>query len=68
MKTVCVIGLGYIGLPMGAMLAVMVAFPHDAQFWTAVLLGVLYVAGMIGLVVLIEQSSPGHAALHRFSI
>src|SRR5437016_568735 len=50
---------------MGAMLAVMVAFPHDAQFWTAILLGVLYIAGMFGLVVLIEQSAPGHAAFHR---
>ena len=55
------------GGSMGAMLAVMVAFPHDAQFWTAILLGVLYVAGMIGLVVLIEQSAPGHSALHRLA-
>src|SRR5437764_5932335 len=56
---------GVMGGAMGAMLAVMVAFPHDAQWWTAILLGVLYVAGMVGLVVLIEQSAPGHAAFHR---
>ena len=56
---------GVMGGSMGAMLAVMLAFPRDAQSWTAILLGAVYVAGMLGLVVLIEQSAPGHAAFHR---
>lgn len=56
---------GVMGGSMGAMLAVMVAFPLWAQGWTAVLLGVLYVLGMAGLVALIEQSAPDHAAFHR---
>lgn len=56
---------GVMGGSMGAMLAVMVAFPREAQFWTAILLGVLYVLGMGGLVALIEQSTPQHAAFHR---
>jgi hypothetical protein len=56
---------GVMGGSMGAMLAVMLAFPREAILWTAVLLGVIYVAGMAGLVVLIEQSAPGHAAFHR---
>lgn len=56
---------GVMGGSMGAMLAVMVAFPQWAQGATAVLLSVLYVLGMAGLVALIEQSAPDHAALHR---
>lgn len=58
---------GVMGGSMGAMLAVMVGFPQDAQFWTAVLLTALYGLGMIGLVLLIERSAPGHAALHRLA-
>ena len=56
---------GVMGGSMGAMLAIMVAFPHWAQGWTAVLLSTLYVLGMAGLVALIEQSAPDHAAFHR---
>ena len=56
---------GVMGGSMGAMLAVMVVFPREGLFWTAALLGVIYIAGMVGLVVLIEQSAPGHEALHR---
>ena len=56
---------GVMGGAMGAMLAVMVIFPPQYLFWTAVLLGAIYIAGMAGLVVLIEQSAPEHAALHR---
>jgi hypothetical protein len=55
---------GVMGGSMGAMLAVMVVFPRGGLFWTAVLLGAIYVIGMIGLVVLIEQSAPEHAAFH----
>ncbi len=58
---------GVMGGSMGAMLAVMVRFPEYGLVWTAVLLGVLYGAGMIGLVVLIEQSAPAHAHLHRLA-
>ncbi|MEP6776665.1 MAG: J domain-containing protein, partial [Chloroflexota bacterium] len=56
---------GVMGGSMGAMLAVMLTFPQWAQGWTIVLLTVLYVLGMAGLVALIEQSAPDHAALHR---
>lgn len=56
---------GVMGGSMGAMLALMVYFPEYGLYWTAVLLGVIYILGMAGLVALIEQSSPGHAALHR---
>jgi hypothetical protein len=56
---------GVMGGAMGAMLAVMVVFPPYYLIWTAVLLGVIYIAGMVCLVVLIEQSAPEHAALHR---
>jgi curved DNA-binding protein CbpA len=56
---------GVMGGAMGAMLAVMVVFPREGLFWTAVLLGLVYIAGTAGLVALIEQSAPGHAALHR---
>src|SRR5687768_4997638 len=56
---------GVMGGSMGAMLAVMVIFPTYGLFWTALLLGLIYIAGMVGLVVLIEQSAPEHAALHR---
>jgi hypothetical protein len=56
---------GVMGGAMGAMLAVMLLFPREALVWTAVLLGIIYVASMIGLVLLIERSAPEHAALHR---
>lgn len=55
---------GVMGGSMGAMLALMI-FPPDAIYWTALLLGIIYVAGMVGLVALIEQSAPEHAAMHR---
>jgi hypothetical protein len=58
---------GVMGGSMGAMLAVMLHFPDWAEFWTAVLLASIYLAGMAGLVVLIEQSAPEHAALHRLA-
>ncbi len=58
---------GVMGGSMGAMLAVMVAFPRDAQAWTGILLGGIYVAGMVSLIVLIERSAPGHEALHRLA-
>ncbi len=58
---------GVMGGSMGAMLAVMIVFPEYGLFWTAVLLTVLYLFGMAGLVVLIERSAPGHAALHRLA-
>ncbi|MEO6457939.1 MAG: hypothetical protein ABIO92_06655 [Chloroflexia bacterium] len=57
---------GVMGGSMGAMLAVMVYFPEYGLYWTAVVLALIYIAGMLGLVVLIEQSAPDHAALHRF--
>lgn len=56
---------GAMGGSMGAMLAAMLAFPTWALNWTAVLLAVVYVPGMLGLVLLIEKSAPGHAAMHR---
>ena len=56
---------GVMGGSMGAMLAVMLTFPQFAQGWTAVLLSAIYIFGMAGLVALIEQSAPEHAALHR---
>jgi plastocyanin len=56
---------GVMGGSMGAMLAVMVVFPQWGLMWTAVLLSTIYIAGMVGLVVLIERASPNHAALHR---
>lgn len=56
---------GVMGGSMGAMLAVMVAYPPEAIYWTALLLGVVYLLGIFGLVALIEQSDPEHAALHR---
>lgn len=55
---------GAMGGSMGAMLAAMLAFPTWALNWTAVLLVAVYVPGMLGLVLLIERSAPGHAALH----
>jgi len=58
---------GVMGGSMGAMLAVMVQFPDYGLFWTAMLLGAIYVAGMISLVVLIEQRAPAHAHLHRLA-
>jgi hypothetical protein len=56
---------GAMGGSMGAMLAAMLAYPTWALNWTAVLLVAVYVPGMLGLVLLIERSAPGHAALHR---
>jgi hypothetical protein len=56
---------GVMGGSMGAMLALMVAFPPEGIYWTALLLGIIYVVGMVGLVALIEQSAPEHAAMHR---
>ncbi len=58
---------GVMGGSMGAMLAVMLVFPSWALMWTSVLLALLYIAGMCGLVVLIERSAPQHAALHRLA-
>jgi plastocyanin len=56
---------GVMGGSMGAMLAVMAAFPPEAIYWTALLLAVIYLVGMLGLVALMEQSAPKHAAMHR---
>ena len=53
---------GVMGGSMGAMLAVMLTFPQWAQGWTAVIISVVYILGMMGLVALIEQSAPEHAA------
>jgi hypothetical protein len=58
---------GVMGGSMGAMLALMVQFPNWAQVWTAVLLGAIYIAGMIALVVLIEGRAPEHTHLHRLA-
>lgn len=58
---------GLMGGSMGAMLAVMLSFPDWALLGTAALLGVVYLAGMFGLVLLIERSAPAHAALHRLA-
>ena len=58
---------GVMGGSMGAMLAVMVQFPEWGVGATAVLLAALYIAGMIALVVLIEQRAPQHAAQHRLA-
>src|SRR5436309_14561465 len=58
---------GVMGGSMGAMLDVMLQFPPEGVYWTALLLSVIYLAGMISLVVLIERSAPGHAALHRLA-
>src|SRR5919201_60528 len=58
---------GVMGGSMGAMLDVMVQFPPEGIYWTALLLTLLYIAGMVSLVVLIERSAPGHAALHRLA-
>jgi plastocyanin len=56
---------GVMGGSMGAMLAMMIIFPREALLWTAVLLAAIYIAGILGLVVLIERSDLRHAALHR---
>ena len=56
---------GVMGGSMGAMLALMLVFPREGVLWTALLLALIYTAGMAGLVALIEQSAPQHAALHR---
>ncbi len=58
---------GVMGGSMGAMLAVMVRFEDWALLWTGILLVIIYAVGMVGLVVLIERSAPGHAALHRLA-
>lgn len=56
---------GVMGGSMGAMLAAMLIFPAWTLLATALLLAVIYAAGMFGLVLLIERSAPQHAALHR---
>ncbi|HVF99147.1 MAG TPA: cupredoxin domain-containing protein [Chloroflexia bacterium] len=56
---------GAMGGSMGAMLAAMLVFPAWTMNWTGLLLAALYVPGMLGLVLLIERSAPGHAAMHR---
>lgn len=58
---------GVMGGSMGAMLSIMVSYPRDIQVWTGILLGGLYVLGIFSLVVLIERSTPGHAAFHRLT-
>ncbi len=58
---------GVMGGSMGAMLAAMLVFPEVLLFWTALALSLVYVVGMVGLVVLIERSAPGHVALHRLA-
>ena len=58
---------GLMGGSMGAMLAVMVAAPEWAQIATGALLGLIYLAGMVALVVLIEQRAPQYADLHRLA-
>ncbi len=55
---------GVMGGSMGAMLLVMLVWPPFIM-WTAVLLAVVYVAGMAGLVALMEKSAPEHAAFHK---
>jgi hypothetical protein len=55
---------GVMGGSMGAMLMVMLVWPPFIM-WTAALLAAIYLAGMFGLVLLIERSAPEHAALHR---
>jgi hypothetical protein len=56
---------GVMGGSMGAMLAAMLVFPTWAMDVTGVLLVPIYITGMAGLVALIEQSAPEHAARHR---
>jgi hypothetical protein len=58
---------GVMGGSMGAMLAAMLTFPEELLFWTAIPLSMVYLASMAALVVLIERSAPGHAALHRLA-
>lgn len=55
---------GVMGGSMGAMLGLMIIYPTYGLLWTLVLLTVIYLAGMAGLIVLIERSAPGHRALH----
>jgi len=54
---------GVMGGSMGAMLLLMLVWPQFIA-WTAVLLAVVYLLGMVGLVTLIEQSAPEQSALH----
>lgn len=56
---------GAMGGSMGAMLAAMLVFPAWTMNVTGLLLAALYIPGMLGLVLLIERSAPGHAAMHR---
>lgn len=58
---------GMMGGSMGAMLAAMLTLPEWAMFYTAILLLLVYIVSMVGLVVLIEKSAPGHEALHIFA-
>jgi hypothetical protein len=55
---------GVMGGSMGAMLLIMLVWPPFIM-WTAALLAVVYIAGMAGLVALIEKSAPEHAAFHK---
>jgi hypothetical protein len=56
---------GLMGGSMSAMLMLMLVW-RDAIAWTALLLALVYLAGMIGLVVLIEQADPEQAILLPF--
>jgi len=55
---------GVMGGSMGAMLMIMLVWPGFVA-WTALLLAIIYLAGMAGLVALIEQRAPQQASLHR---
>ena len=55
---------GVMGGAMGAMLMIMLVWPPFIM-WTAALLAAVYIAGMAGLVALIERSAPEHAAFHK---
>jgi hypothetical protein len=52
---------------MGAMLAVMVRIPEIDLLVTAGLLTLIYVAGLVCLVALVEQRAPEFAGLHRLA-
>lgn len=55
---------GVMGGSMGAMLMVMLVWPAF-MYWTAALLALVYLLGMAGLILIIEQSAPQYAVLHR---
>jgi hypothetical protein len=54
---------GVMGGSMGAMLLVMLVWPQYIA-WTAGLLSIVYLAGMAGLVALVEKSAPDQVAHH----